>query len=74
MQAGRWKTTVMPMGYGEEVLAAQGMARKANRKEARSKNLLFLFCSTFKLLQQKSAMLMGKRAMDRRIVNEGFRD
>ena len=30
MQAGRWKTTVMPMRYGEEVQAAKGgMARTA---------------------------------------------
>jgi integrase len=31
MQAGRWKTTQMPMRYGEQVLAARGgMARAAN--------------------------------------------
>lgn len=31
MQAGRWKTTQMPMRYGERVLAARGgMARAAN--------------------------------------------
>jgi integrase len=31
MQAGRWKTTVMPMRYGEEVQAGRGgMARTAN--------------------------------------------
>jgi len=30
MQAGRWKTTAMPMRYGEEILAARGgMARAA---------------------------------------------
>jgi hypothetical protein len=30
MQAGRWKSTRMPMRYGEEVLAARGgMARAA---------------------------------------------
>jgi hypothetical protein len=30
MQAGRWKTTVMPMRYGEEVQAGRGgMARMA---------------------------------------------
>jgi hypothetical protein len=30
MQTGRWKTTVMPMRYGEEVQAARGgMARTA---------------------------------------------
>ena len=30
MQAGRWKTTAMPMRYGEQVLAARGgMARAA---------------------------------------------
>ena len=30
MQAGRWKTTAMPMRYGEEVQAGRGgMARTA---------------------------------------------
>jgi hypothetical protein len=30
MQAGRWKSTVMPMRYGDDVLAARsGMARAA---------------------------------------------
>lgn len=30
MQAGRWKSTAMPMRYGEDVLAARGgMARAA---------------------------------------------
>jgi len=30
MQAGHWKSTLMPMRYGEEVLAARGgMARAA---------------------------------------------
>ena len=30
MQAGRWKSTTMPMRYGEEILAARGgMARAA---------------------------------------------
>ncbi len=34
MQAGRWKSTAMPMRYGENVLAAQGaMARAAGRQQ-----------------------------------------
>jgi hypothetical protein len=42
MQAGRWKSTAMPMRYGENVLAARdGMARAAemqgrNQKDAES--------------------------------------
>jgi hypothetical protein len=42
MQAGRWKSTAMPMRYGENVLAARGgMARAAemqgrNQKESES--------------------------------------
>jgi integrase len=34
MQAGRWKSTAMPMRYGENILAARrGMARAANFKD-----------------------------------------
>jgi hypothetical protein len=30
MQAGRWKSTRMPMRYGEEVLAARGGMARCN--------------------------------------------
>jgi integrase len=35
MQAGRWKSTVMPMRYGEEVLAARGGMARAAEKQGR---------------------------------------
>ena len=35
MQAGRWKSTAMPMRYGEEVLAARGGMARAAEKQGR---------------------------------------
>ncbi len=35
MQAGRWKSTVMPMRYGEDVLAARGGMARAARAQGR---------------------------------------
>ena len=35
MQAGRWKSTAMPMRYGEEVLAARGGMAKAAQAQGR---------------------------------------
>ena len=35
MQAGRWKSTVMPMRYGEEFLAARGGMARAAEKQGR---------------------------------------
>lgn len=35
MQAGRWKSTHMPMRYGEEVLAARGGMARAAEKQGR---------------------------------------
>ena len=35
MQAGRWKSTVMPIRYGEEVLAARGGMARAAEKQGR---------------------------------------
>jgi hypothetical protein len=38
MQSGRWKSSRMPMRYGEEILAARGgMARAAARQGGDSK-------------------------------------
>jgi hypothetical protein len=36
MQAGRWKSNRMPMGYGEHVLAARGGMAGAAEKQGRS--------------------------------------
>jgi len=36
MQAGRWKTTVMPMRYGEHVMAARGGMARAAKAQGRS--------------------------------------
>jgi integrase len=38
MQAGRWKTTQMPMRYGEHVLAARGGMARAAREQGRDQN------------------------------------
>ena len=35
MQAGRWKSTAMPMRYGEDVLAARGAMAKAAKQQGR---------------------------------------
>ena len=35
MQAGRWKSTIMPMRYGEHVLAARGGTARAAAKQGR---------------------------------------
>jgi len=35
MQAGRWKTTVMPMRYGEEVQAGRGGMARAAKAQGR---------------------------------------
>jgi integrase len=37
MQAGRWKTTVMPMRYGEEVQAGRGGMARAAKEQGRTK-------------------------------------
>jgi integrase len=37
MQAGRWKTTVMPMRYGEEVQAGRGGMARAAKAQGRAK-------------------------------------
>jgi integrase len=37
MQAGRWKTTVMPMRYGEEVQAGRGGMARAAKTQGRAK-------------------------------------
>jgi integrase len=38
MQAGRWKSTAMPMRYGEEVLAARGGMARAAAAQGRDAN------------------------------------
>jgi integrase len=38
MQAGRWKTTQMPMRYGERVLAARGGMARAAQEQGRDKD------------------------------------
>lgn len=35
MQAGRWKSTAMPMRYGEEILAARGGMARAAQAQSR---------------------------------------
>jgi hypothetical protein len=37
MQAGRWKTTVMPMRYGEEVQAGRGGMARVAKAQGRAK-------------------------------------
>jgi hypothetical protein len=37
MQAGRWKTTVMPMRYGEEVQAGRGGMARTAKAQGRAK-------------------------------------
>ena len=38
MQAGRWKSTAMPMRYGEHVLAARGGMARAAQAQGRDGN------------------------------------
>jgi hypothetical protein len=37
MQAGRWKTTVMPMRYGEEIQAGRGGMARTAKAQGRTK-------------------------------------
>lgn len=38
MQAGRWKSTAMPMRYGEDVLATRGAMARAAAAQGRDSN------------------------------------
>jgi hypothetical protein len=40
MQAGRWKTTVMPMRYGQEVQAGRGGMARAAKAQGRAKQCI----------------------------------
>jgi hypothetical protein len=37
MQAGRWRTTMMPMRYGEEVQSGRGGMARAAKAQGRAK-------------------------------------